>query len=249
MKINDLVTRKSHNHDIVFRVIAIEGSRVILQGEVVRLVADAPVDDLVLSTIEPTLLIPPLFYQNEMRNQVVSGLVLHIDGDERYLKKAIGAYREYGISAIGYHISEQDLPSKLLGLLKRHRPDILVITGHDALDGENKMDLRSYRNSKYFVESVMIARDYEPSKDALVIVAGACQSYYEALLKAGANFASSPTRENIHLLDPVIIASEVAHTNVNTYVPVKDILNHTISHRLGGIDTKGVARRLFVGGN
>ncbi len=249
MKVNDLVTRKSHSHDIIFRIIAIQDQKVYLQGEVLRLIADAYIDDLVVCKTPPTVEIPSLGKYDSMRSQTISGLVLHIDGDERYLKKAIDAYKEYGVSAIGYHVKEQELPNKILGLLKKHRPDVLVITGHDALDGINKLDLRSYRTSKYFVESIMIARDYVPNKDSLVIVAGACQSYYEALLKAGANFASSPTRENIHLLDPVIIASEVAHTNVGHYVPVKEILNHTISHRLGGMDTQGVARRLFVGGS
>lgn len=141
------------------------------------------------------------------------------------------------------------MPQKIPYLLKKHHPDVLVITGHDALDGKDKSDIRSYRTSAYFVDAVIQARNYQSNKDALVIIAGACQSYYEALLKAGANFASSPTRENIHLLDPVIIASEVSHTIVSHYVSVQDILSRTISHRLGGIDTKGVARRTFLGGS
>ena len=34
----------------------------------------------------------------------------------------------------------------------------------------------------------------------LIIVAGACQSHFEALLQAGANFASSPGSVLIHAL-------------------------------------------------
>lgn len=250
MKVNDLVTRISHHHDIVFRVVAIEEDNVLLKGEVVRLLADAPLHDIIkVKEQEKSLTLPPLSFLHELRGKTISGLVLHIDGDEQYLKKAMEAYKEYKVSAVGYFISEQDMPQKIPYLLKKHHPDVLVITGHDALDGKDKNDILSYRTSAYFVDAVIQARNYQSNKDALVIIAGACQSYYEALLKAGANFASSPTRENIHLLDPVIIASEVSHTIVSHYVSVQDILSRTISHRLGGIDTKGVARRTFLGGS
>lgn len=249
INIDDLVTRKSHQNDVVFCIVKIEGNVAYLRGAVIRLVADAPLEDLSICHESPIVHLPPLInYNNELRNQFISGLVLHIDGDDMYLKKAIDAYRQYGVPAIGYHIDEKDLANKISSLLHKHHPDVLVITGHDALEGKEKLDINSYRNSLFFVNAVKEAREYEPNKDSLVIIAGACQSYYEALLKVGANFASSPTRDNIHLLDPVIIASEIAHTHVNIYVAVKEILNHTISHRLGGIDTKGVARRFFVGG-
>ena len=92
------------------------------------------------------------------------------------------------------------------------------------------------------------ARSYQSNKDSLIIIAGACQSYYEALLKAGANVASSPTRDNIHLLDPVIIATLISKTSVSEYASIKEILNKTITRRLGGIETKGVARKIYLGG-
>ena len=53
-----------------------------------------------------------------------------------------------------------------------------------------------------------IARQYESNRDSLIIVAGACQSHFEALLRAGANFASSPARILIHALDPLCIAAK-----------------------------------------
>ena len=46
MKINSLVTRISHQNDVLFRVIKIEDGRAILQGEIYRLLADAPISDL-----------------------------------------------------------------------------------------------------------------------------------------------------------------------------------------------------------
>lgn len=88
---------------------------------------------------------------------------------------------------------------------------------------------------------------YEDDKDALIIIAGACQSYYEMLLASGANFASSPKRINIHALDPVYVASLVANESVRNYCDIEDIISHT-SHKqsgIGGIDTKGVARKIY----
>ena len=49
----------------------------------------------------------------------------------------------------------------------------------------------------------------------MFIIAGACQSNYEDLIKAGANFASSPKRINIHALDPAIIAVSISKTENN----------------------------------
>ena len=46
MKINSLVTRISHGHDLIFRVIDIKDNVAILKGEIFRLVADSPVEDL-----------------------------------------------------------------------------------------------------------------------------------------------------------------------------------------------------------
>ena len=62
---------------------------------------------------------------------------------------------------------------------------------------DNKLDVNNYKNTKYFIDAVKNARKYESSHDKLVIIAGACQSNYEELIKAGANFASSPKRINL----------------------------------------------------
>ena len=53
----------------------------------------------------------------------------------------------------------------------------------------------------------------------------ACQSYFEALMQAGANFASSPARILIDILDPLIVAKEVAITDDCKYVKIEDIEN------------------------
>lgn len=80
----------------------------------------------------------------------------------------------------------------------------------------------------------------------MIIFAGACQSHYEALIRAGANFASSPRRVLIHAYDPVFIAEKVAFTPFNQMVPIKEALNDTVTgvDGVGGIETRG---RLRIG--
>ena len=109
-----------------------------------------------------------------------------------------------------------------------------------------KNDINNYKNSKNFVKAIKQARNYEKSHERLVIIAGACQSDYEDLIKAGANFASSPKRVNIHALDPAIIASTIALTKTNTQINVPELLEKTKygSNGMGGIITNGL---MYVG--
>ena len=44
-KKNDYVTRKSYNHDIVFKIVNIENNVVFLKGDDFRLYADALIDN------------------------------------------------------------------------------------------------------------------------------------------------------------------------------------------------------------
>ena len=176
----------------------------------------------------------------------VPGMVLHIDGDKDYLDLCLTTYRQLGIEAHGECISEKQQPKKVNSLLIKYNPDILVITGHDGLlkDKRNFNEVESYRNSKQFMESVKNARRYEPSLDDLIIFAGACQSYYEGILRAGANFASSPHRVFIHALDPVFIIEKVAYTPINKIISAKDVIDATITgiKGIGGVETRGKFR-------
>jgi spore coat assembly protein len=51
IQVGDIVARKSYNCDILFRVTKVSDDRktVTLVGEDVRLIADAPVDDLIVN--------------------------------------------------------------------------------------------------------------------------------------------------------------------------------------------------------
>ena len=104
----------------------------------------------------------------------------------------------------------------------------------------------NYKSSNEFVSAIKAARQFENSHEKLIIIAGACQSNYEELIKAGANFASSPKRINIHALDPAIIASYLALYDRNKTVDLIDLLGKTKSgsEGMGGVVTKGC---MFVG--
>lgn len=94
------------------------------------------------------------------------------------------------------------------------------------------------------MQTVRRAREYAPGRDDLIIFAGACQSHYESLIQAGANFASSPKRVLIHAYDPVFIAEKVAFTPFNQMVPIKETVSETITgiDGVGGIETRGRLR-------
>ena len=256
-KIGDYVTRKSHNNDIVFQIIKISGNETFLKGIDVRLLADSDTDDLVkvVKKID--------YYDNDRKlteslvNSIaldrseyfyLPGRILHIDSDNNYLERCIKFYTELKVEAYGINIEEENLEHEIINKLAEYKPDILVITGHDAYfkNKGDKKNLDNYKNSKNFVNAVKKAREYESSQEKLIIVAGACQSNYEELIKAGANFASSPKRTNIHALDPAIIASSVSLSEKNRSIDLITMLEKTKykTDGMGGIITN---RTMYVG--
>ena len=243
VKIGDIVGRKSYNKDILFRVKNIintkNGQIAILIGIVERVEADSELSDLEkvnedriqadLSHIQKQIenKIRELEFTNTSRKkQVITGKILHLDGDKKYSEKSYRYYKKLGLNAIVKNIPEYKQPKVIYKLLKIYEPDILVITGHDGMikKASRYNDLYNYRNSKYFIETVKEARKYDKETDKkLVIFAGACQSYFEALICAGANFASSPGRILIDFMDPLIVAEKVATTEKYKYITIEDI--------------------------
>lgn len=159
-------------------------------------------------------------------SKCITGKILHLDGDKKYSEKSLRYYKKMGLNAIVKNIPEYRQPHVVYRLLEFYKPDILVITGHDGLIKKDTGydDIYNYRNSKYFIETVKQARLYEKKTNSnLAIFAGACQSYFEALIMAGANFASSPARILIDILDPLIVAEKIAIADYIDYVTIDDI--------------------------
>lgn len=192
---------------------------------------------------------PQKAIQDGNKNDLVfgrPGKILHIDGDPVYLDNCLKVYKQLSLDAVGYAIKEREQPSKVLDLVRDVKPDIVVLTGHDGMakDIKDYTDVNNYRNSKFFIESVTELRNYNSSYDELVIFAGACQSCYEKILDAGANFASSPNRVLIHCLDPVFICEKIAYTNIEKVLTIYEILENTITgiKGVGGLQTRGKYR-------
>ncbi|MDQ7092777.1 sporulation peptidase YabG [Desulfosporosinus sp. PR] len=269
-RVGDIVARLSHQQDIYFHIVNINisnnGERsAMIKGLNLRLLADAPFTDLV-----PKSPAEIMNYEREDNKMIyqklhrltsqrkaeqddlkeyfeIPGRVLQLDGDQDYLNQCIRTYRQMGIEARGICKSETEQPKVIRKILQENPTDILVLTGHDGfLSGKKDFhSMDSYRSSRYFVESVLEARRFQPNRDSLVIFAGACQSNYEAILAAGANFASSPKRMLIHAFDPVFVVERIAFTPMDQIVAVKDILMHTITGTdgVGGVETRGQMRR------
>lgn len=276
IKIGDIVARKSHNMDILFKVeelIELKGRAIaLLRGVDLRLYADAPLEDLEKKSpseissyrqdyIKQNSDMLKRIYQRRAQDREhflargkpkqpvkvdhfeIPGSVLHLDGDKEYLALCMTTYSQLSIKAYGFHVPEQKQAEEVIKYLIEYTPDILVMTGHDGLIKEKKdfADINNYRHSKNFVQAVRKAREYEPGRDDLVIFAGACQSHYEALIDAGANFASSPQRVLIHAFDPVFIVEKIAYSSISEVVSLKDILNNTITgiEGVGGVESRG----------
>ena len=216
IKKGDIVGRKSYNKDILFivdRIIKTNNGKAIamLKGLNIRIQADSYIDDLEL--IDKKIIqeserkLDKKFearlqrYETQLQNLdglkrsnkvIYTGKILHLDGDKRYSEKSNLFYRKIGLKAVVKNVPESRQASVVSNLMDRYKPDILVITGHDGMikSGTGYNDIYNYRNSKYFINAVKQARENKNIKKDLVIFAGACQSFYEELINAGANFAS-----------------------------------------------------------
>ena len=206
IKRGDIVGRISYGKDILFyvdRIIKVKNGNAyaILKGVNYRIEADAPIEDL--EKVEKNEIeIETRGIENKIKRklglatkEIFSGrnsyianktnaVILHLDGDRKYTQKSMRYYNKLGIRAIVKNIPENRQPQMIGNLVRRYNPDIVVITGHDGMikNGTNYNDIYNYRNSKYFINSVIEAKKAaNPNKD-LVIFAGACQSFFEAII-------------------------------------------------------------------
>lgn len=270
IKKGDIVVRKSYGKDIIFYVKRIiktsKEELVILCGLLKRIEADSNIQDLQkidsksirnILKEEDKKITKRIKQKKEkyhigiiqleekrIGRKLVTGKILHLDGDKRYSQKSYNYYKKLGLNAIVKNIPEYRQPRVVYQLLKTYNPDILIITGHDGMikRGSNYNDIYNYRNSRHFINTVKEARRYDKENNKeTVIFAGACQSYFEAIILAGANFASSPSRILIDFVDPMIIAEKVATTEKYRYITIDDIAKELRDGKkgVGGIGANG----------
>lgn len=240
---------------VAFRIIAdayIEDLEILKASDLNKILIDRNVESLLYRTVKKAKEREKKYVRGSQKSQVnsniygVPGKVLQIDGDKEYLKICLDVYTQLGIPAVGVAISEPNQYKEVRALLEKHNPDILVITGHDAINSKkgNLKDLSNYKNSMNFIKSVKEARKWQPNLDNLVIFAGACQSNYEQIIKAGANYASSPGRIMIHALDPVFVVEKIACSRLDVVVPIDEVIDQTVTgyQGIGGSETRGKFR-------
>lgn len=162
--VGDRVARRSYGKDVLFVVIDTDQSTMTatLKGMEVRLLADAPFEDLVAipeeewqaymlqhsrQEAESLRLIRTRRLLDKEKQMLRSGVklrgskdfferpgkILHLDGDGSYLNKCMLFYKELGLLANGHHISEERMAEVLPYYLEAYHPDILILTGHDGL--------------------------------------------------------------------------------------------------------------------
>ena len=169
IKKGDIVARKSYGKDIIFyvkRIIrTINGDIAILCGLVKRIEADSRVEDLEiidkdivkqkLERVDEEInkradakskryKIGIIYDKNtQLKEKIITGKILHLDGDRRYSQKSYNYYKKLGLNAIVKNIPEYKQPKEIYKLLKIYNPDILIITGHDGMikRGTNYNDL------------------------------------------------------------------------------------------------------------
>lgn len=168
IKKGDIVARKSHGKDIIFIVKNIINTNkeniAILKGLIDRIEVDSSIEDLEIvdkQTINTKVkalnhkVNSRIVETKESRNnqgyrigivspytrnkeKIVTGKILHLDGDKKYSEKSYYYYKKLGLNAIVKNIPEYRQPRVVYRLLQTYNPDILVITGHDRYDKKRK---------------------------------------------------------------------------------------------------------------
>ena len=254
LNIGDFVGRKSYKSDIVFVINNIIDDIVILQGYYIRLVADAPIEDLVPFDNEELQR-----YENtdeEYKKSIIEGYkskishitgkILHIDSDPNYLKRCLSLYSSLNLYAYGVTLKESEIANNIQDYINKTRPNIVVLTGHDSYNKKGLYELNNYKTSKDYIKAIVKIRE-KYSLDDICIYAGACGSNFEALIASGANFASSIDRKNIEAYDPAIVAVISAITPINQIIDIKSVYHYSkIKHKsIGGVETYGKMRLLI----
>lgn len=208
IKKGDMVARKSYGKDIIFIVKDIidtnKGRIAILKGLIERIEVDSNIEDLevvnkqvvnekmkMLNAKMNSKIIQKKQSGNDKeyrigivspytknKERIITGKILHLDGDKKYSEKSYYYYKKLGLNAIVKNIPEYRQPRVVYRLLETYNPDILVITGHDGMikKGRDYYNIYNYRNSKYFIQTVKEARRYDEERGKHLVIFARCLS-------------------------------------------------------------------------
>lgn len=144
-KEGDIVGRKSYGSDILFSITKINRDHVLLKGLDYRLLADAPLDDLLYPSPKKKRVHKDNFREKEKHclRQIfkrrkmdrvtlegdfaeedrgenffeIIGKVLHLDGDRAYLAECLRLYASLNIPVHGEYCAEAKQPQRVYSLL------------------------------------------------------------------------------------------------------------------------------------
>lgn len=202
IKKGDIVARKSYGKDIIFVVKNIIHTKTekiaILKGMVDRIEADSSIEDLeivdkqivnekmetlhhkinhkIIQTKETRgkneYKIGILTPSRKNKERIITGKILHLDGDKKYSQKSYAYYKKLGLNAIVRNVPEYKQPRVVYPLLQMYHPDILVVTGHDGMikRGTDYHNIYNYRNSRYFIQTVKEARKYDKETNRQLVI-------------------------------------------------------------------------------
>lgn len=253
----DYVKIKNDNENCIYiikEMISSNDRAFLLSGFIYRVSIIEKEDNLILASDEEIK--QSIEKEKSIRNKIIKkderkvkkryllGTVMHIDGDEEYLNKCLELYEELGVYSYGKCISEDKIHLEIGKYLIETNADIVVITGHDIYNNKGLKDINNYLNTMNFIKAI---KEVRKLRNDCVVIAGACQSNFEALIANGADFASSPKRINIHTFDPAIVAIKVATTSFNRIVEENDLFKYIENEKdaIGGLQTKGKMRILL----
>lgn len=154
IKKGDIVGRKSYGKDVLFVVKKVietnQGKVAILRGITERVEADCLLTDLekiekeriekclqllegklerrVRQKIDSEYQIGILTKDTRTQEKIITGKILHLDGDRKYSEKSYRYYKKLGLNAVVKNIPEYKQPKVVYHLLKIYHPDILIIT-------------------------------------------------------------------------------------------------------------------------
>ena len=256
--VGSYVGRKKYNKDIAFKVSDITTNEdneeiYMLRGVFTRIIADTHKEDLENIDIkdyeEPTTeqLHSYLSSLNVDEDRLRQVKILYIDADTEIAKSATDQFDTYGLNYDCYVIPESQQPSRIRELLEKHNPSVTVITGHDNIKRDKDItSLEGYVSSKYFYQSTKIAREFNPNANDMFIITGACATFYEKMIEAGANCATSTSRINITASAMNDIIVYMVYYMLGYPLPIKTMLDSTIHSIYGfGIELPSRINRKF----
>lgn len=147
--------------------------------------------------------------------------ILHLEGNASWIPACHARYQIASHHVRLFPVSEELQAVCLASLLPIEQPTFLVLTGHDQSTRDGSL------HTAAFIRAVRTARYFQPDPSRLFIFAGACGSDAKTIQKAGANFASSPGRIPISILDPVDLILSAAALPPGEWIAPDRILSST----------------------